>query len=116
MFNNHGAQFLTMFKELDENINDQMLDDNPKFTFVDRLAEHLRKELGWSKHNATDLAISVNYDVNDVGRAIEEYDEIEKIFFSLLVKVLRRYQERFPDCTLQGLIAAASSMEFQLNL
>lgn len=112
----NAKYYLTMFKELEENIEEQMLDDNPKFTFIDRLAEHLQKNLGWSKENATNLAMCINYDVNDVACAVDEYDEIEQCFFRLLVKVINRFQERFPAATIQGFIATASSMEFKFNL
>lgn len=116
MFEVGGAYFLSMFKEIEENIEEQMLDDNPKFTFIDRVSDHLQKELGWSRENATNLAIAINYDVNDAGRAVEEYDEIEQSFFRVLVKVIQRFNQRFPAASTQGIIAAGSSMEFKLNL
>lgn len=116
MFEVGGTYFLSLFKEIEENIEEQMLDDNPKFTFIDRLSDHLQKELGWTQENATNLAIAINYDVNDAGRAVEEYDEIEQCFFRILIKVINRYEQRFPAATVQGILAAGSAMEFKLNL
>lgn len=110
-----AQDILEQFKGLSDVVDD-IPDDNYKFTFIDRCAEYLSSELGWLPDDATNLAMAINYNVTEEAIELPEYDEIEKCFFDVLVKVIRRYQKRFPDATLVGFISAASSMEFELKI
>jgi len=110
-----GQDILDGFKGLESQIAN-IPDDHFKFTFIDRLSKHVKTEMGWSWKQATNFAISMNYNVTEEAIQLPEYDEIEQCFFRLLVNVMRLYQKRFPHASIAGIISAAAGMEFELKI